>query len=86
MLDSDLSVSDEKTSFKDITTYNNYYEFGTKKTDPSEYADKLTTDPWSLVLTALLKKNKVLSVEDIIKLSALKKEFIDFAVLKDGPW
>ena len=58
IVDSDLSIGDKKTSFKDITTYNNYYEFGTKKTDPSEYADKLTTDPWSLVLTALLKKIK----------------------------
>ena len=56
---SDLSVNDEKTSFKDITTYNNYYEFGTKKTDPSEYADKLTTDPWSVSIEGAIKKNKV---------------------------
>jgi len=70
---SDLSVNDEKTSFKDITTYNNYYEFGTKKTDPSEYADKLTTDPWSVSIEGAVKKNKVLSVEDIIKLSALEE-------------
>ena len=64
---------DEKTSFKDITTYNNYYEFGTKKTDPSEYADKLTTDPWSVSIDGAVKKNKVLSVEDIIKLSSLEE-------------
>ncbi|MDC6466699.1 protein-methionine-sulfoxide reductase catalytic subunit MsrP [Methylophilaceae bacterium] len=70
---SDLSVNDEKTSFKDITTYNNYYEFGTKKTDPSEYADKLTTDPWSVSIEGAVKKNKVLSVEDIIKLSKLEE-------------
>ena len=53
---SDLSVGDEKTSFKDITTYNNYYEFGTKKTDPSEYADKLTTDPWSVSIDGAVKE------------------------------
>ena len=70
---SDLSIGDEKTSYKDITTYNNYYEFGTKKTDPSEYADKLTTDPWSISIDGAVKKNKVLSVEDIIKLSKLEE-------------
>ena len=56
---SDLSVNDEKTSFKDITTYNNYYEFGTKKSDPSEYADKLTTDPWSISIDRVRRKPPV---------------------------
>ena len=73
IVSSDLSIGDEKTSFKDITTYNNYYEFGTKKSDPSEYADKLTTDPWSISIEGYVKKNKVLSVEDIIKLSSLEE-------------
>ena len=73
IVSSDLSIGDEKTSFKDITTYNNYYEFGTKKSDPSEYADKLTTDPWSISIEGDVKKNKVLSVEDIIKLSSLEE-------------
>ena len=73
IVSSDLSIGDEKTSFKDITTYNNYYEFGTKKSDPSEYADKLTTDPWSISIEGAVKKNKVLSVEDIIKLSSLEE-------------
>ncbi len=58
IVDSDLSIGDKKTSFKDITTYNNYYEFGTKKTDPSEYADKLTTDPWSVSIDGAVKKIK----------------------------
>ena len=86
IVDSDLSIGDKKTSFKDITTYNNYYEFGTKKTDPSEYADKLTTDPWSVSIDGAVKKNKVLSIDEIIKLSSLKKEYIVSAVLKAGRW
>ena len=73
IVDSDLSIGDKKTSFKDITTYNNYYEFGTKKTDPSEYADKLTTDPWSVSIDGAVKKNKVLSIDEIIKLSSLEE-------------
>ena len=68
-----LSVREPPNSYEDITTYNNYYEFGTKKTDPSEYADKLTIDPWSVSIEGAVKKNKVLSVEDIIKLSALEE-------------
>jgi sulfoxide reductase catalytic subunit YedY len=44
-----LSTSGEElTPLKDVTTYNNYYEFGTGKTDPSETAHKLHPNPWSV--------------------------------------
>src|SRR5690606_817381 len=46
---SPLSTSDEKkTSFEDITSYNNFYEFGTGKGDPKAYAGSLTTKPWKV--------------------------------------
>ena len=41
-----LSVADAPNSYKDITTYNNYYEFGTAKTDPAENAPPLHTQPF----------------------------------------
>ena len=81
---SDLSIGDKKTSFKDITTYNNYYEFGTKKTDPSEYADKLTTTLGPLVLKVLLKKIKCYQLMTLSNSAPLKKEYIVFDVLKAG--
>ena len=42
------SEEDNPTSFKDITTYNNYYEFGTNKSDPHIKSQNFKTKPWSL--------------------------------------
>ena len=41
------STDQEPNSFEDITSYNNFYEFGTGKDDPAKYASALTTEPWS---------------------------------------
>ena len=44
-------VTDEvKTSYQDVTTYNNFYEFGTGKSDPSRAAKTLQTSPWSVAV------------------------------------
>ena len=48
----DLDVN----SYEDITTYNNFYEFGTGKGDPAENAHTLTTDPWSVKVDGLVDK------------------------------
>ena len=45
---SPLSTDDEPNSYEDITTYNNFYEFGTDKGDPARYADEMTIAPWSV--------------------------------------
>ena len=45
-----LSVTDAPNSYRDITTYNNYYEFGTDKSDPSENAQKFHTQPWNVAI------------------------------------
>src|SRR6516162_6895146 len=45
---SPLSTDEEPTAFKYVTSYNNYYEFGTGKSDPSQKAHTLTTKPWTL--------------------------------------
>ena len=46
--DGDRSLEDELTPFKAVTTYNNFYEFGTDKDDPARYAESMTIDPWSV--------------------------------------
>ena len=47
------------TKYNDVTTYNNYYEFGTGKSDPSKFAPKfLKTDPWSIEIEGLVSKAK----------------------------
>jgi len=48
IVSSRYSTSEEKTPYKDVTTYNNYYEFGTDKSDPAEYAQSLRTSPWTI--------------------------------------
>jgi len=66
--------TDEKmASFTDASTYNNYYEFGTDKSDPARYADSLTTDPWSVVIEGDVAKPGKYPLEDIMKLMTLEE-------------
>jgi len=58
---------DEVTSYKDITTYNNFYEFGTGKGDPAKNAHNLPTSPWSIVVEGECEKAGRYSLEDILK-------------------
>jgi len=62
-----LSVNDAPNSYKDITTYNNYYEFGTDKTDPSENAQKFRTQPWTLTVGGEAEVKGTFTLEDILK-------------------
>ncbi|CAN5357312.1 protein-methionine-sulfoxide reductase catalytic subunit MsrP [soil metagenome] len=58
------------TEYKDATTYNNYYEFGTDKADPAKNAGTLKTQPWTVEVEGLVKKPGKYGIEDLIKLSA----------------
>ncbi len=63
--------STEKLSdYKDATTYNNYYEFGTDKADPAKNAGTLKTRPWTVEVEGLVKKPGKYGIEDLLKLSA----------------
>ena len=57
------------TDYKDATTYNNFYEFGTDKSDPSKNAHTLVTKPWSVVVEGLVKSPKSFTLEELLKLS-----------------
>ena len=64
------AVTMEKvTDYKDVTTYNNFYEFGTDKADPAKNAGTLVTKPWSVAVEGLVKQPKSYTLEDLIKLS-----------------
>lgn len=56
----------EPNTWEEITTYNNYYEFGTGKTDPSENAHTLTTSPWAVEIDGLVDNPGTYSMEDIL--------------------
>jgi methionine sulfoxide reductase catalytic subunit len=62
-----LSVTEPPNSYKDISTYNNYYEFGTGKSDPSENAQKFRTRPWNLTIGGEAEVTGTFSLEDILK-------------------
>ena len=60
--------TDEKlTSYKDVTSYNNFYEFGTDKSDPAENAVKFKTNGWTISVEGLVKKPAIYQLEDFIK-------------------
>ncbi|MBI2727384.1 MAG: protein-methionine-sulfoxide reductase catalytic subunit MsrP [Polaromonas sp.] len=64
------AVTMEKvTDYKDVTTYNNFYEFGTDKADPARNAGTLVTRPWSVAIEGLVKQPRSYTLEDLIKLS-----------------
>ena len=56
----------KSNSLEDITTYNNYYEFGTGKDDPAKNAHKLVTSPWSIKVDGLVNNPGEYSVADLI--------------------
>ncbi|MDB4069797.1 protein-methionine-sulfoxide reductase catalytic subunit MsrP [Candidatus Pelagibacter sp.] len=58
----------ELTSYKDITTYNNYYEFGTGKGDPFKNSQEFVTKPWSVTIEGEVANPITLSAEEIISL------------------
>ncbi len=61
------------TSLKDITSYNNYYEFGVDKDDPARNAGRLKTRPWTVTVDGLVKEKKTIGIDDILKLSPIEE-------------
>src|ERR1700727_3188664 len=70
---SPLSTSETPTSFKDITNYNNYYEFSTDKYEPNGLAKNFRTRPWTVSLDGMVKKPKKLDIDSIMKLAPLEE-------------
>ncbi|MFN2444845.1 MAG: protein-methionine-sulfoxide reductase catalytic subunit MsrP [Vicinamibacterales bacterium] len=64
---SPLSTSEKLNSYKDITTYNNFYEFGLDKGDPARHAGSLKPRPWSIVVEGQCGKPGTYHIEDIMK-------------------
>ncbi len=55
------------TDYEDITSYNNYYEFGTGKEDPKKNAGRLRTRPWTVRIDGLVKKPANYAIDDLVK-------------------
>jgi len=70
---SPLSTTEQPTPYEAVTTYNNYYEFGTGKDEPVKLAKNFKTSPWTLSLEGEVAKPKTLDLDDVMKLAPLEE-------------
>jgi sulfoxide reductase catalytic subunit YedY len=66
---SPLSTTETVTPYKDVTNYNNYYEFSTEKDEPAKLAQKFRTRPWKVKIDGLVDKKQELDVDTILKMA-----------------
>ena len=62
-----FSTSEPPTAYKHVTSYNNYYEFGTDKDDPADYAERLRVRPWTVAVDGEVAKPRTFGIEDLLK-------------------
>ena len=60
---------EKPTAYDDVTGYNNFYEFGTDKTDPARHAHALKTRPWTVAIEGAVAKPKVYDIDELLKLA-----------------
>ncbi len=67
------STNAKPNTLEEITNYNNFYEFGTSKTDPAKYAKSLTTDPWEITFEGVSQNKKKFDLAEILKGKAIQE-------------
>jgi len=70
---SPFSTTEKINSFDDVTHYNNFYEFGTDKSDPSHNAQNFLTTPWTVSVEGEVKNPRKYHMDDILKLAPLEE-------------
>ena len=73
VLNQAYASKDGLTPYKYVTTYNNFYEFGTDKADPAEYAHTLQTRPWTISIEGLVKKPVTLDIDALLKIAPMEE-------------
>lgn len=67
------STVEAVTGYDDASLYNNFYEFGTDKSDPAAYSKQFKTRPWTVQVEGLVKTPKTYGIEELLKLSAMEE-------------
>ncbi|WP_377157516.1 protein-methionine-sulfoxide reductase catalytic subunit MsrP [Roseateles sp. UC29_93] len=67
------TVMEKLTAYKDVTSYNNFYEFGTDKSDPAENAHTLKPRPWSVVIEGECAKPGRFGLDDLLKVAPMEE-------------
>jgi len=70
---SPYNTTEKITSEQVVTTYNNYYEFGTEKDQPSKNAQKFVTSPWTVSVEGEVAKPRKFTMDEILKLAPLEE-------------
>lgn len=70
---STFSTSETLTPYKDVTTYNNFYEFGTDKYSPAQLASTLNPRPWTITVEGEVKHKKTYDIDALLKLAPLEE-------------
>jgi methionine sulfoxide reductase catalytic subunit len=70
---SPFNTTEKETPYNDVTHYNNFYEFGTDKTDPAKNAQKLRTSPWTVSVEGEVKKPRKFNMDEILKMASLEE-------------
>src|SRR5262245_54337190 len=67
------NVDEKVNAWDDITSYNNYYEFGTDKSDPADNARNFKADPWTVTVEGECNKKGAMNLEDVLKGETLEE-------------
>ncbi|GBD31190.1 Protein-methionine-sulfoxide reductase catalytic subunit MsrP [bacterium HR33] len=67
------ALEDKLNTYEEITTYNNFYEFGTGKGDPAKYAHTLRPRPWTVEVTGEVHRPRVYDIDELLKLFPLEE-------------
>ena len=78
--------ADKVTPYEYATTYNNYYEFGADRSDPSKNSGKFQVKPWSVSIEGLVKKPARYDLDDLLKVFRSKTAFIACVASNAGQW
>jgi sulfoxide reductase catalytic subunit YedY len=70
---SEFSTNEEMNSLREISSYNNFYEFGTGKEDPAEHAHNLRVRPWSVRVEGEVAKPRSFDIEALLKLAPMEE-------------
>lgn len=73
-----FSTDEAPNSLEDITSYNNFYEFGWGKGDPAAYAGKLTTNPWSIEIGGLVDRPGPYGLDDLVQGQTIEERIYRF--------
>src|SRR5579872_1442204 len=70
---SPFSTTETPNSYKDVSTYNNFYEFGTSKDEPAVYARNFKTSPWQISVEGLVEKRRIFTMDELLKVAPLEE-------------